>query len=1356
MSGNINIRDTSNFEPIISYLGDCNTNVESLKTKLQNIKNGLPSELLKDYQSLSTPIFESIQKVSNDITNATNRINKSLTIYATVEDDLSSKLSGVYDSIFNDEDYEEELMYYVNKEDEKISYEEFLELVNSSEEYFNKQREQLYNEFLVKLLTATPTIIKNNGTTAYNDTVEMVYLIISDEKIGSNEYQEGLKNFKNKFATKVLNGYDNLDFVPECYLRDQDDYNKALLALSFDSDDFYQKQDRILTVFHEIDDRTLNIDDKIETTYQRNLDTFYELKDMLLDCDEKDPKKILEYYQSEMSNIFALASGMKDSNNGFFISDNTYNGSVDEWYKAIENTKAFEMIKDYVDIDNKNYIFELTNNLDFLSAVYQYDGMNGLVNLYNNYIGGCTGTDSINKNYILNGDIDTIIRYSSFNRSINSLYYVTQNTTEKLKIVNDNEKTALLLFAKDLDVSDVTDEDIEKAKGSINFISTYLLGCKDYEKYIDEWQIKAYAKIASRDKEIASRLLNFTDGADRGIFNNEIMEGYAYDVAKTRVDEMTDENLVMSILKDLVFTNVYGIGYGLTGFTEGIGHAFSADGSKSQRQMEHEYILSLLAGDYSLYAKYSNGDSEVVDMLSTDYTMDYIYSLKLKDATNKDLDELYKMCVDNKIPRYEIEYFSGNINYEEYASYKLLSNTDEETLKLFAKLGNSSTSKWFSEKVFKLTNSVGNMLIPTVLNIGALATGPAGLGIKGLSGTLSALSYGSMFLSTYGKTKNSLIGSGEKDNTFILVNSLLHATVETTTEYLLGRVLRTSGSGLTRKNAIIDQLGIGKFAHAADTFNNYLISQGCNRKLAKYLSNALGEIIEENTENLLIWGSDAITYGAFKGELKLPSIDEIVNTTWETTWMTALTTPILNGMQELALCNVPHNLRIAGKDVQISLSELLLFTNESTNEIDYYGLIDYLNETKNYGIPKVLISPASLGLKDSEVINADDAMVINNEGKVVSMQEGVEIVTNYDYLVSRMTEEEIMEALESPIIQGQRTQFINALRKSDKGIKCLLEADLIEGLPDVTYDLGVGKKGIISSKELLLYALDNDITFDTDLSDEAINGLTKGEVLSLLNMVGKDVSGNKFLKGAQETFRAAAIITEYSQADAETQKLYRWTVESLPSLLKKRGAFITDQKIQDALYTVMFIPKKDWLEHCQDADYTIEEAKSLLGFHEYGTNLNHVRILKDSNNTLLTTIHEIIHGCGGLKQSSPNQSNLGLNESMTEYISHDLADDSQLTMDSSLGYAPGVRALRDIINADIPGLTKLDFYRAYFVTHDVSSIRTAVDEIMGDGYFDKTLTPTFNTLDLPNTKWDKTGMAKIASDIILTYQSKQQ
>ena len=961
MSG-INIDNTDRFSEISNYLNNCIAYLDSESEELNNIGNGTYNTVRDVYNRSSTPVKEKINSLKDKISKANSHITSSLGVYYTVDDALGNKLNEIYDDIFNDQNYENKLIYVTSGEDKKLSYEEFIELVNSSDEYFELQRKKAYDEFFTKMVTKGPAIIKKLGSDAYNAVVENTYLCISDEKIGTNEYKKGLQKFKDKFANEINKHYTNTDFVPECYLKDQNEYNQALIKLSFDPIDDFDMRDLLTNTFNSIDERAKLKELEISQGMYI-VDSLYKAKDIFNDVpNTTDPKELLNYYTDAINDLKCQFNLTNDNNP--VICDSTYYPDYDKWYDTIKDTEAFKKIKDLLP-DNKQEIYNMTNKLDFLSAVYQYDGMESLQELYSGYISKCIGYDAP-KEYIINGDLDRIVLYSIENTTLSTLYQPIMDTKANLNTINDSEDTALLLFAKNLDTSDITDSEYQSL---IKDVDSYWKNyCGDYQKYLDDWQLKAYAKILTKDKDLAAKLLNKSDGKDRGILNDKIMEGAAFDEAKKRVYQMVGNNndgtLIDEYLKSIIFSSVYGFGYGITDFTTGISDVFLADGKLDRRQMEKNNIMALLSSDYSLQAKYYNKDPELMEKYSSNYSDEFIKSIKLGNFSNEEINEFITDCKNNNVPRYEVEYYMGMISYDEFIKYQSIANLSEEDLAYYANINNETGTRWWADKSFKVSNSVGTMAIPTALSILASATGPVGgIPVSGfsqfISTSASLLSYSSMFASSLGRNREGLMQSGETNNTYIWTNALLHSAMETFGEMALGKILKPNEVSAFVKNVTAKEHPfLGAIINASDDFEAYLLRNNCNPRLAKYLSSAMGEVIQENMENVFGHGIDLVTdVGASifdHREIKTPSIEELLEEAWETTWLTALTTPILNGMTDMSLSNVIRTIDINGREVNVSLSDILLFTDEANDSIDYEGLSRYL---------------LSRGQMDEEIIN---------------------------------------------------------------------------------------------------------------------------------------------------------------------------------------------------------------------------------------------------------------------------------------------------------------------------------------------------------------------------------------------------
>ncbi len=1011
----INIENTDQFSKITAYLNDVSLYLDSKEKELMAIGNSEYGSVRHVFDVHSSSVKNKISNLQNKVNEIKSHIDKSLGIYYVADEELSRKLNDVYDSIFNNEEYESKLLYVASGEDKKISYEEFMNLVNNSSEYFNKQRDKVYSEFLTKMVTAGPNIIKKLGTNVYNAVVESTYLCISNEKYGSNEYVKGLANFKNKFAKEINGNYSNIDFVPTIYLKNLDEYNKALLTLSFDPRDDMSMRDLLWDTFNKIDERTKSNEYGISQVMY-NVDAFYSAKDVFTDVPTNaTPKELLDYYTNAVNELKIKFNLSKDETTA--ITGYDYNHNPNVWYETIKNTEAFKKIKDLMK-DDKNEIFKLTNTKEFLAAVYQYDGINALQDIYYKYINSCLG-GNVPKEEITNGDLSNIIQYAISKNMLVTLSEPVHEARSNLNTIDDSENTALLLFAKDLDTSDITPDEYKKLIKDVD--GKWRQYSKNYEKYLEDWQLKAYAKLMKLNPDIAYKLFNKSEGADRGILNEKIMEGAAFDDAKYRVSQMTyndnDGWNVDEYFNSILFSTAYGFGYGITDFTTGIVDVFAADGKKDRRQMEKDNIMALLATDYSLQEKYYYKDPDTMKMFNADYTD---INIKLENFSSDEITDFINYCKEKKLPRYELEYYLGNITYDEYIKYKSIANLSEEDLKFYANLNKETGTRWWADKLFKVSNSVGYMAIPTTLSILASATGPVGgvpvsATMKTLSLSASLLSTGSLFASSLGRNREALMQSGETNEAYIWVNSILHASLESFGELMLGKVLPPTPVGdFVKQTAAKNHPILRKLIYASDNLENFLLRHNCNPGVAKYFSNIVGEVIQENMENIAGHGIDTAT-ALIKQEIDVPTFDELLAEAWETTWMTALTTPILNGMTQITLSNVPRTININGNDVTVSVNDLLRFTDSESNTLDYQALSEYL-------IREGRMNPSILGEISS---NSDDFdQDYFNTGASDQLIQPIDNLEDFDSPYTTSTWEEF--TADNPLSQGE-ANAINSL-----------------------------------------------------------------------------------------------------------------------------------------------------------------------------------------------------------------------------------------------------------------------------------------------------------------------------------------
>lgn len=1414
MSG-INIKETERFNDIVSYLDESKTQLTSLSTDLNNIGNGLYGSVKTVYNNSSSSVKSNISELMTKIEGAKSHINSSLGVYYSVDKDLRNKLNDVYDSIFNDEDYEDKLVYVASGESKKLSYEEFKELVNSSEEYFKNQREKVYNEFLANMVTTGPTMIKKLGSNIFNAVVENTYFCISDYKPGSDRYKRDLANFKLKFGKTILNQYDNLDFIPKCYMK-TGEYNRALLALSFDDKDYHEKYDMILKTFNAIDERTKSKGYEIGQTMS-NIYSFSEAKNILTSFpDNATPKELLDYYSKALNSLKEDFDIAKHRDRGIVIPDYAYEPDKNAWYDRIKNTKAFKKIKDYLPTD-KNEIFNMTNNMEFLSAIYQYDGMDALQTIYSNYYSDCIGEDAP-KEYLAQSNLDEVVRYSTMNTILGAFSEPLMDTKEKLRSIDNSESTSLLLLAKELDTSDITDEMYKNKMNDYNSKWTGYCDGNDYTKYLEDWQLKAFVKVLEHDKDLASKLFNNSEGANRGILNEKIMEGYAFDVAKDRVKQMAMDNNnginADEYLRSILFSAAYGFGYGITDFTTGIADVFTSDGKMDKREMEKNNIMAILAGDYSLQSSYYNKDPKTMEMFSTDYPDDFVNKIKLKNFTKDEIDDFINDCKNNKVPRYELEYYLGNISYEEFIKYQNVANLSDEDLSFYANLNNNSIPKWLADKSFKVSNTVGTMAIPTVLSLIASAASPAGATVgtamKLLSTTASGLSYGSLFASSLGRNVEGLKQSGETNNAYIWTNALLTSAFESFGEMALGRILKpTKLTGWIKETTAANHPFLGAIFNASDNFESYLIRNNCNERLAKFLSNIVGEVIQENTENIFGHGVDAATSAIFKQQLKLPTLDELISEAWETTWVTALSTPILNGFTNFSLSNVPVKINVNGVEMEVSLSDMIEATNEDTNRVDYTLLTnnviknnitevhdidtfrerveaaarkeDLLNHLKtvpeterntvirNWKLPNGEQCDITLGMiidsidpvtgtltapKLSHVVYLENgkkplgALFLDAFGSIINKLDtnifgNLRIGAYQDFSSGEYVYATLNEL--KPFIDETKDGGLNTKKLEDY----LIKNGKLEGfvIDEQYFYQTIDQKQLICDREKLFEILSRgSLTYgDLDLNSISIMDTLAGryDYISKLNP-------NEFYLLDHLDEKRLNKLRDFENATPEVQEMLLWTRDTLPQLFRNYlGDLAKDDILEKMKYSVkLYNLEEDFINECLRRGYTQAEAEMCGGFNSGGQ--IHTYLSPDLKHVL---IHEGNHSLGSVRAVDEY---IGVNEAITEIMTHYNENYNETDHKRYIAYKEATVGFNELMNK-IPTLSEENIQESYYKKHNVDNIKKAIDDIMGDGYFNGTFAPAFDAVLLENDVKggnDKTIIDKVVSDVISTYRLK--
>ena len=596
-------------------------------------------------------------------------------------------------------------------------------------------------------------------------------------------------------------------------------------------------------------------------------------------------------------------------------------------YRGIEDEKIVEEMLQFKD-DYKESM-AIPNMLSIIYKESGYDGMcSFLADYYNNIRDYCNRNNDYQPfdHEVTDAEVKVLLMqrpetlYFGGIASAGNLYdfsnKIAKELNDNMVYIKNTQETAELYFAKKLDTSTVTDEMRKRAKSKFN---------SNELKYLEDWQIDAYALLLSKDSSNSGFAWNlYHEGNPRGAFNNLIIQGRAYDSAKSQVNVMTAAEYIWATISGFSIGTYEGVGNFITGLADVVW----ADGEVSEAEYRQQFVRQLLTTDYSLFQKYRDKDPNTINMLGSNYDDPvYISKLNLKNLTSNELEEMIAYAKNNSIPRFEIEYMLDIISEEEYAKYKSLyqmmnSKTD---IDYFAGLADKSWLTGYTNVIYSVGQGVGNMLIPLTLNI-----------LSGYCPALSYLSIGLTSLSSAGKQKENLMQQGITNQGIIWTNSILHGVIEGLGEAVFGKVLDTSWGQKIYSN--LEKIpGIGKILTLTDDVIGKIDNLPFGTPVFKqFLKNDLKEILEELGENA--WGY--LVDGTLG--LGFPTTEELLAESWQTIWQTALTTPILNAFSGVSNKNLKKTIKLAnGLTISLSLSDLYSCRNEN-GDINSDALLELL------------------------------------------------------------------------------------------------------------------------------------------------------------------------------------------------------------------------------------------------------------------------------------------------------------------------------------------------------------------------------------------------------------------------------
>ena len=880
------------FSSMISVIGELDAMASMPLSCNTSYADCLSGELRTYYDGLGDNTKAALKALANSISGTSGATNKSLILYDNTSKEDLKDLKDLINTIYDESDMEVLYNNFMNQDigDTPMSYDEYAYIFDNMGELFDGSYQDILEKFKSNLALGYQDFLRNTIPATLDNIVENTYLRISEEDIGSKAYLEGLDKYKNSFALKVLGDFDlnsvgteDSNIPAYLWTNDTSDYDKALLVLSYNNDNFSNSyQDNFINVLKDsAEDNNLNADYIENHSHLINksfnilekTNNFY-LKDFDKEYGNLGPQEKLKKIIKEYDELLNDDSDIGISKDVLYrnMSASAGNESGEAWEKTLKDFGYLDKIEGKYDTD---VLYKETFTNEFIGKIIENEGQDKVYQVLRSYYRNY-GLDEYEVEYKLNSIfremdpylINTVMNYN-INVNLRNNLGITYNQLVQDKITLDASKAQFKLgLLENLDTSDITDADIIDAKK--------LLGAD--AAYLTDWQIKGYYKIYKTDKERAKKLLDDT-------LYNTIMDGRGYARAEGVYNVMTGEKqkeLLNQMIHNEIINDIWGktSGFmytGLQGFTDGV-------------------VGSLRT---------------VADLFVADGKMDE--------------NDYYLMHLQNMLS-------AGGFHNE---SLKLLYNA---------------------------SSSVGNMA-------------PA----MALSAFVSPLAMSAwIFASTVGSEREKTLRSGEGESVASVFNAVAKGLLAVGTEKFLGAFKGYGGKA-------DDLLGIFKMDN---TFIQKLMGTTFGKKFALGLSNSVNETIQELVENAGGYGIDFLTG-------KNIDCQNIPQETWETIYMTMLTTPFINKMGEgfrnnkHSLINKMNTYNFNGFNVEYSQAELLKFTDANGN-VDQQGFMAYLmehNRIKNIDVAQCeshgkkllgLIGKTNGNLNQQDTIESIPEINVNN------------------------------------------------------------------------------------------------------------------------------------------------------------------------------------------------------------------------------------------------------------------------------------------------------------------------------------------------------------------------------------------
>ena len=889
-----NLQDTlSIYESMVSTLGNTNVvNPTYITGELRSYYDGLNDDTKTKTVNL-VQYINGLQILGSQILSM--YASQELKNYKNLEGEIS-KLFGSFDEFNNSL---KETTYTLPVEGETITVDEYFTFLSNLDELRESSYQIPLENFKSELALRHQLFLRDTVPEIFNRMVEDAYFQTNELDVNSEKYQEGLVEFKNNFSISILTSYgvnENFDVnqsnVPAYLWNDSTDYERALYLLSYSD-----------TGVARINfNKAFNIDSYEGNCYDFMFDYLEESKKIfdLENYEGKNIEEVIKEFQKKYQELvnekhsFEIAPPMENLLRGLQYQE----GFKTKWCEAIQRMYGEKYSREYT----QDEIFtETYNNNEFLS-LFAKDG-----HLYDFFYGLCDGNENAiyNLNYEFNrGRGNSNLSPSQFyllnSMDLSLLENIATPFNELLTKKNQIDASISNMkigMAQNIDTSNITEEDIRLAREYFG---------SDWQ-YLDDWQKESYAAVylyqqANResilkeyyanpdyyeniDPDLYLRDYGVASCLQNDVFGNIIASRKGFkearsefmtatnDVISEGIKNLTRINLYGDIFQfnqSLGFNTLYGFRDGLFGSVEGVYNFFLADGKYSSSDYRKMYYQEFLTADYELYRKYLNNDSEVLKMLED-------------DDGNK---------------RYEVLFQNGEIDEVDYYKYSRLNELKDDT-SLIERLS-SLDGKWLltgaSNLSYNLASSVGNMAIPMALSA---FIGPEAMSLW-------------TFASVTGNEREKLLKAGRENNGTTFLQAGLVGLLAVMSERMLGSL-----KGYGKREG--DILGI---------FKNFEKYGPLKQTMASMLSNSVIETEEELFENI----GNYFIKAWFENDI--PSIEEIGKETWQTIYMTMLSTPLINmmgeGFQNINV-NIPRTININGAEIICTPGELMQLVDRDGN-----------------------------------------------------------------------------------------------------------------------------------------------------------------------------------------------------------------------------------------------------------------------------------------------------------------------------------------------------------------------------------------------------------------------------------------